>query len=266
MKILFIGDVFGSLGIKAIEKELPSIKKQYNIDITIANAENVSECRGLNISDYNKLVELGIDYFTFGNHTWKQQDYDKMLSLKNVVRPLNMSSNSDFAKFGVGTLVINFQNKKIRITNILGLSVYFKKSECINNPFICLENLLLEESKQKSDIHIVDYHAETTSEKNAIIRHFNGKIDAIIGTHTHVQTNDARIINNTAYITDVGMTGPCDGVIGADGKEIIKMFLEKKAFFKLQEAKGKYQFCAVVLEFDQNNNIKEINKIFIFEK
>ncbi len=266
MKILFIGDIFGTLGIKAIEKELPLIKKQYNIDMTIANAENVSNCRGLNVPDYHKLVKLGIDFFTFGNHTWKQKDYDKMLSFNNVVRPLNIDSNCNIGKFGVGTLVVNFQNKKIRITNILGKSVYFQQNEWINNPFVCLENVLVEESKQKSDIHIVDYHAETTSEKNAIIRHFNGKVDAIIGTHTHVQTNDAKIVNNTAFITDVGMTGPTDGIIGADGKEIIEMFFEKKTFFKLQEAKGKYQFCAVVLDFDQNNNIKAIDKIFIFEK
>jgi calcineurin-like phosphoesterase len=132
------------------------------------------------------------------------------------------------------------------------------------NPFIEFEKLL--NNVEKSDIHIVDFHCETTSEKNAFLKSFAGKLTAILCTHTHVQTADERIINGTGYITDVGMTGGRDGVIGADSTSIVDMFFEKIERFKLASAKSKYQFNAVILSIDnKSNELKKIERLFINE-
>ncbi len=145
----------------------------------------------------------------------------------------------------------------------MGTSVYFSLAH-IENPFIELESIL--NNEPKADINIVDFHAETTSEKNCMLQSFNGKVTIIVGTHTHVQTNDAIIYNNTAYITDLGMTGPKDGIIGAKKDPLIEMFYGKSKQFRLSEEVGKYQLCGIVVTIDDNsNNPTSIENIFIRE-
>lgn len=263
MKILFIGDIFGECGKYAIHGELSNIKKNYNIDYVIANAENTTLGRGLNWADYNELNTSGIDFFTMGNHTWHKKDIFEILSKqKNIIRPANILNELEIGKFGVGSKTILLNDKSVRITNLLGSTVHFKDQQ--TNPFLYLEELL---EKDNSDIHIVDFHSETTSEKNAFLLNFAGRVTAIFGTHTHVQTNDTKIYNNTAYITDVGMTGPKNGIIGAKPESIINMFMGNSERFRLEEQVGKYQFSAVVLEIDDLSN-KPINltNILIYQK
>lgn len=265
MKILMIGDIFAKTGRNAIKTELKKIKQNYEIDFVVANAENATHCKGLNIKHYKDLMEAGIDFFTMGNHTWSKREVMEILDNKNnIIRPYNIISSHEFAKHGVGTRIINFKNKKIQITNLIGSSVHF--NELQTNPFLALEEIL-KQNNNKPDIHIVDFHAETTSEKNALFAAFKSKVTIIVGTHTHVQTNDARIRDNTAYITDLGMTGPADGVIGAKSEDIIAKFLNKTIRFNLEEAQGKYQFCAALIEVNNQTNLPtKIEPIYIFEK
>ncbi len=262
MNILIIGDIFGETGIRAVEQELNKIKKEYKIDLTIANCENVTSCRGLNVSDYTKLKNIGIDFITMGNHTWKHNDINIVLKKKNIIRPYNVYGGV-VDKNTKGWDIITVNNKKIKIINLLGNLQYFPIAK-IKNPFVELENLL--ENSEEADITILDFHAETTSEKNCMLRTFCNDVNIIVGTHTHVQTNDAHIYNNTAYITDLGMTGPSEGIIGAKKEPLIDMFFGIKSQFKLSEEIGKYQFCAVVINIDDKTNKPiYIKNIFIRE-
>jgi len=283
MRILFIGDIYGSKGIEAVLENTKAIIDKYEIDLVIANAENTTYGKGLSLQDYKKLSNAGIQYFTMGNHTWDQNDYKEVLSQKNIIRPFNISNNYEQSEIGKGTIEFTFKNKKIRITNVIGhegiklFRLYKNKHDSKNvtdeeynkdsvqtNPFIEFNNIL---KKDDSDIHIVDYHTEFTAEKNAFLREFAGKVEAILGTHTHVQTNDAVIYKQTAYITDVGMTGPSEGIIGADPEDILLHHRGLKERYKCVDSNSSYQFNAVVLEFDDKTNKPiKIELIRILEK
>lgn len=268
MRILFIGDIFGNLGIKAIQNELPKLISKNNIDFVIANAENTTNCRGLCEADYQKLMKAGINFITMGNHSWKQKDYTKVLNNPNIIRPFNIDSRCSIGNIGCGTKILNIKEKKVRITNLMGSSIVCKAVDgYLLNPFLTFEHILTTDQINRNvDIHIIDLHAETSSEKNCFFQYFKNKVQTIIGTHTHVQTNDACIINDTAYITDVGMTGPTEGVIGADPKSLIAMFKGESERFLLSEASGKYQFNAVLIEYDDKTNKPiSIKNIFIRE-
>ncbi|MDR0857019.1 MAG: TIGR00282 family metallophosphoesterase [Mycoplasmataceae bacterium] len=262
MNILFIGDIFGKPGRTAIAKELPSVVKDNNIDLVIANAENTTHGKSITVEHYKQLKDAGVNLFTLGNHTWNIDEIYEVLKNKDVVRPLNVSSK--FLKestSGNGTIVVDHNGVKIRLTNLLGQAIPMHGLQ--TNPFLVLDRLT---EIDKSDIHIVDFHAETTSEKNALMLAFKGKVSAILGTHTHVQTADEKLDGGTLYITDVGMTGPANGIIGAEPSTLIDMFFERRDRFKLSVAPGKYQFCAVVLSFDDNNKPIGIKRIYNIEK
>lgn len=264
MKILFIGDISGDDGKRAISKIVKDLRKSKKIDFVIGNAENVSGGRGLNKIDYLFLKQHGIDFFTMGNHTWfHKNEIEDILKNEDIIRPMNLNPKESISLFGKGTRVVNVKGKSIRITNLLGSSLNFHEKQ--TNPFDQLDEVL--EQCSSTDIHIVDFHSETTSEKNAFFLEYKSKVSAIIGTHTHVQTNDHKIRDHTAYMTDAGMTGNQSGVIGAEPKEIIEVFRGKKEFFKLKPKVGNYQFSGVILEFDDKTNFPTLIKpIIIYEK
>lgn len=264
MKILFIGDIFAQTGQRAIKDILNKIKNDYHIDYTIANAENATDCRGLSKKDYLSLSNYGIDFFTMGNHTWNNQDIFELLSTKkNIIRPLNIAKQHHYCQLGVGSRILYINNIKVRITSLIGESIKLKDVE-ITNPFKELQTLI--DNSDSVDFHIIDFHAETTSEKNALFYEFNGKVNAIVGTHTHIQTADNRIKNNTAFITDVGSTGPINGVLGAKGEYVIKKIMNNTNKFILEEEGGKYQFCGVVIDYDnQTKKVISIDRILIYE-
>lgn len=263
MNILFIGDIFGECGIEAVEVEVPNIIRKFEIDYVIANAENASGGRGLTWNDYHRLKKAGINFFTMGNHTWHKKEIEEILIKQDdIIRPNNIVETEAISKIGVGTKMVEVEGKWIRITNLLGSTVNCKDIQ--TNPFLDLEKIV---ENDTSDIHIVDFHSETTSEKNALFINFQGRVSAIFGTHTHVQTNDNRIMNKTAYITDVGMTGPLDGIIGAKPESIISMFRGESERFKLEEQVGRYQFSAVVLAVDdRTSKILALNKILTMQQ
>ncbi|MDE5599418.1 MAG: YmdB family metallophosphoesterase [Ureaplasma sp.] len=247
MRIMCIGDIFARTGRRALKTELKSLREQYNVDYVIANAENATHCKGLTIKHYNDLMSYGIDFFTMGNHTWNKEDVYELLKTKfNIIRPYNIKFDSNYSMYGVGSRIVNFKGIKIRITNLLGESVMFHNNQY--SPFKAMDEIL--KYGEESDLHIVDFHAETTSEKNAFFCLYQSKISLIYGTHTHVQTADERIREGTAFITDVGMTGPSDGVIGAKIVNMIDKFRNDEGKFILEEQEGKYQFCAIIVDFD----------------
>lgn len=250
MRILFIGDIFAKAGRKAVIDNLANIIKKEKINFVIANAENATHGRSLSHEHYNQLIKAGVDMITMGNHTWDTTEVFDVLNKDKIVRPLNIDNASKESHYGVGTKVCTVNKKKIRISNLM--SMQCKARTNITNPFIKCEELL---KTSKEAIHIIDFHAETTSEKNAFLLAFAGKVSAIIGTHTHVQTADEKIYKNTAFITDAGMCGAKESIIGAKPQEIIDMFKGNKPRFHLEPAKGDYQFNSIIIEFNDKTNM-----------
>lgn len=247
MRILFIGDIFAKAGRKAVIENLAKIIKKERIDLTIANAENATHGRSLSQDHYNDLIKAGVDMITMGNHTWDTTlVYDVLKKNDKIIRPLNIDPRTKEANYGFGSTLYSVNGKKVRITNLM--STQCSARATLVNPFIVLEELL--KTHKDNDIHIIDFHAETTSEKNAFLMKFAGKVSAILGTHTHVQTADEKIYKNTAFITDVGMCGAKESIIGAKPDEIVDMFTGAKPRFHLEPAKGEYQFNSVIIEFD----------------
>lgn len=255
--VFFIGDIFGKSGRNAVMKYLPEIKSKYSIDFVIANGENSAHGRGINKKIYEQLIEAGIDFITLGNHSWFREEGRVLLDeVDNMIRPMNLSEEFKYANCGVGTKLFLFKDKKIRVTNLIGSSVNFGGRQ--KNCFRFFEDFLYS-LDETNCLHIVDLHAETTSEKNAFLWAFDGKISAVFGTHTHVATADGVITeNNTAFVTDVGMTGPACGVIGGEKTSIIKKFFDPTSTFILDVQKGPLQLCGVIVEFDETTN-KPVN-------
>jgi len=253
MKILIVGDVFSKLGRASLEENLKRIREKEKIDLVIVNGENTSHGKGMNENHYKWYLSLGVDVITLGNHAYHNKDILRFIdSANNIVRPYNFVEGSP----GKGYVTIQKNNMKVTVMQMIGKVFMREESNC---PFKSTMQLL---ESLDSDIYICDFHAETTSEKIAYALHFDGKIQVIYGTHTHVQTNDARILDNgTAYITDVGMTGALDGVIGVKKEVIIERFLNNTKLSFSPEDKGKRQFNAILVEIDDHT--KKSTKIDI---
>lgn len=251
MKILFIGDIFAKPGRRAVIENVAKIKKAEKIDLVIANAENASHGRSLTKSNYEDLINAGVDMITMGNHTWDIPEFYKLSNEEKIVRPFNVKKGTKEANCGVGTVICDFDDKRIQITNLLSQQCNTKNAS-VTNPFEAMEWILA--NTPKADIHIVDFHAETTSEKKAFLYAFAGKVELIVGTHTHVQTSDEQIYKNTAFITDLGMCGAKESIIGAKPDEIVEMFKGKRPRFHLEPGKGPYQFNSIIVEFDNKSN------------
>lgn len=254
MKILFIGDIFGKPGREMIENHLYAIKQKYQIDFVIANAENAAHGKGITKRVYDELILQGIQAMTMGNHTYaKRELVDFIDDADRLVVPYNQLKTLP----GVGSRVFKFQDKRIRVTNLLGCTFMNGYN---TNPFIAMDELLKD---CHEDIHIVDIHAEATSEKIALSYYLTGRVSAVFGTHTHVQTADEKIIDGkTAYISDVGMTGPSEGVIGCSKESILyRMTTGLNSRFEIAE--GKACLSGVMVEFDSQNVPISIERIMI---
>ncbi|MCD8028020.1 MAG: TIGR00282 family metallophosphoesterase [Erysipelotrichaceae bacterium] len=241
MNILFIGDVFGNIGRSMIEEYLPKLKNKYDIDMVIANVENATHGKGLIRKHYDFFLFEGISLMTMGNHTFSKKE---LLDYIDEADRLIVPYNQPKALPGIGSRVVEIKGTKIRVTNLLGLTFMDGKSQ---NPFEAIDELLKDDT---SDIHIVDFHGEATSEKIAFGYYLDGKVSAVLGTHTHVATADERILEHgTAFQCDVGMTGPYDGVIGCEKESIIKRY-QNGLMSPFTVAGGQGQLCATLLTFD----------------
>jgi metallophosphoesterase (TIGR00282 family) len=261
LRVLFIGDVVGKPGLRILSKFVPDYKKENKYDLICVNGENAAGGFGLTRKSASKLKKYGCDVITTGNHILdRKEELEEIFKLEYVIRPLNYEESFP----GKGFIIIEKENQKVAFINIQG-QTFMPKEPKTSSPFKSVEECVKSLTKI-TPIIIVDIHAETTAEKIAMRYFLDGQISALIGTHTHVQTADEIISSSgTAYITDVGMTGAFDSVIGMQAKPIIKKFMgDKNQSFKL--AKNDVRMNAVEIEINDNKGKAEsIRRIEIGE-
>lgn len=258
MRLVFIGDVCYKPGRRFLSQRLKSILKEYEAGFCVVNGENSAGGKGINNAIANEIFDAGADVITTGNHIWaKKEVFNFIDSEKRVLRPLNYHKNNP----GRGYIIIEKDGKKLAVVNLSG-RVYMEHCNC---PFEAMEEILPELKKETKAL-LVDFHAEATSEKAAFAWNFDGQISTVVGTHTHVQTSDERILPfGTGFITDAGMTGPYEGIIGADREVIIKKFTTGLPGFFTQQ-KGRCQINGVFLEIDENTGkCTQIERIYEVE-
>ena len=248
MKILVIADIVRISGVEAVRLLLPRLVKQYSIDLVIANGENTSG-RGLTPDTAEALIKSGVNVITTGNHTWQSKYSRELFSRRPLVlRPINLPGSS--LEDGYAILSVPRQRSKIAIVNLLGK--INMGNEYINNPFTSISHLLASIVEQTKVI-IIDFHAQYTDEKRLMGYYLDGRVSALLGTHTHVGTIDAHILpKGTAYITDIGMVGAHNSIIGVAVEPIIKRFLIQLPT-TFQEAEGPVTFNSVVVEVDEES-------------
>ncbi len=260
MRILFLGDVVGSSGCSKLVEDLPSQKKQRGIDFVIVNGENADESGvGLTQKICQKFFSSGVDVITSGNHIWDQKDIMQFIeNEKRILRPENFFEPSPGKGFEIFTTVNNF---KIGVLNLIG-NVFMKKS---NDVFEAAKKFINKfKLKEDFDFLVVDFHGEITSEKNAIGHYFDGKASLVVGTHTHIPTNDARILQNgTAYQTDAGMCGDYDSVIGMNKNNSLNRFMKKNSV-KHFPANGDSTLCGVIVECNIETGLADKVESYIF--
>lgn len=256
MKILAIGDLIGNSGIKELKKQLETIKQEEQIDFVIVNGENAAEGMGITQQNFHDILALNVDVITMGNHTWGKKDIFKFIDHPKLIRPANYPKGV----VGKGYNIYTCQNKKIAVINLIGRVDINVLTE---NPFVVAKEIV-EELQQKVDMILVDFHAEATAEKIAMGYFLDGKVTAVYGTHTHVQTADEKILpKGTGYITDIGMTGPKHSVIGMDISVSLKRF-ETSLPERYKIAIGECILNAVVFNIeDANNRVKEIKRLYL---
>ena len=247
MKILAIGDIVGGIAIDYLTKTLSKFVKENGINFVIANGENASEIKGLSKNDADALYNLGVDFITLGNHAFGKKDIYSFLDNNDhqIIRPCNFPNKAP----GSGYSIVNIDGYKILIINALG-TMYMTP---LNSPFESIDRIL-DREKGRYDFAILDFHAEATSEKLAIAHYFDGKIAIIFGTHTHVQTADEQILpKGSAYITDIGMTGPINSILGTKIDTIIDKFtLQMPQFFTV--ADGEVKVNGVIFDIDPSSS------------
>ncbi len=244
MIVLTIGDIIGGPGRRAVKDILPGLREQYGIDFVIANGENVAGGLGLTLKTADELFDAGVDVITSGNHIWAQKEIVPYLDSElPILRPLNYPPGVP----GRGFLV--FRNRVV-VVNLIGRT-FIGNFDC---PFRAMDKLLTE-LNAKPAIIIIDFHAEATSEKMALGRYLDGRVSAVLGTHTHVGTIDAQLLpKGTAYVTDIGMTGPVNSVIGDDTETVLSRFLSMIPH-RLAVGKGKVAFNAILVTLDEETGL-----------
>lgn len=248
MKVLFIGDIYGEPGIQMFESEIENLKSKYRPNIIIINGENITNGRGIDKNTYLRIMKLGVHAITMGNWTWANHDLLNFIDSSKIVRPANIVNAP-----GLGYQTINFNGKTLLVINMLG-RIFMNAN--LENPFLVMDRILEE---NKADYVFLDMHAEATSEKVAMGHYLDGRVNAVVGTHTHIQTNDDRILpKGTLYITDVGMTGPLNGVIGVEKDIVLSRFLTGYSTGNVV-AKGPKQLNGVFMDLDK----KTIEKIYL---
>ncbi len=260
MKILFLGDIVGNVGCNAIKSNISNIIKTKKIDFVIVNGEN-SYSTGVGITENiaNEFFSCGIDVITTGNHVWDQKEtFEHIQTEKRLLRPKNMSKDLPGNGFGI---FLSKNGFKIGVLNLMG-NVFMKKSDDVFQ--ISKEFLSKYKLKEHYDFLVVDFHGEITSEKMAIGHFFDGMATMVVGTHTHVPTNDSRILNNgTAYQTDAGMCGDYNSVIGMNKEYSLNKFLKINSG-KKKPSEGEASICGVIVEADIKTGLAKNVDSFIY--
>lgn len=258
MKILFFGDIVGKPGRKAIKKILPDLKEKHSPDFIIANAENLAHGKGINEKTIKEMTEAGIDAFTSGNHIFQRKEGLPLLEKRdtNIIRPANYPPQAP----GAGFKFFSIRTKKLLLINLIGRVFFREDYDC---PFRTIDNILEKAQAEKPNAIIVDIHTEATSESKALGFYLDGRVSAVFGTHTHVPTADAEILGKyTAYVTDVGMVGVKDSVLGVEKESVIEQFLTQLPFkFDILE-RGICEVNSILVEIDEKGKAKKIEKIY----
>ena len=255
MRFLAIGDLVSRGGLDMLNTHLANLQEAEHIDFTIVNAENCSDGMGLNSRDYNDLKKLNIDVLTMGNHTWAKKDIFSFIDNDDapIIRPANYSEGVP----GKGYIIKRNNGKNICVINLIGRTDMMVLS---NNPFHCFDEIY-EKLKSEVDIFIVDFHAEATAEKIAFKNYVDGRAACVFGTHTHVQTADEQITaKGTGFITDLGMTGPKNSVIGMDVDASLKRFVTSLPE-RYKVASGECILNGIVFEINEEGKTTNIYRI-----
>ncbi len=257
MRILFIGDIVGQPGRQMVTRHLKSLVAEHGADMVVANAENAAGGFGITPSVGEELLSVGIDLLTSGNHVWDKKEAEGYLAKEGrVLRPANYPEEAP----GVGVHVLRKNGQMLGVLNLQGRA-FLPSIDC---PFKAADRELAQLC-QVTDTILVDIHAEATAEKQAVAWYLDGRVSAVIGTHTHVQTADEQILpGRTAYITDVGMTGPRNSVIGIKPEEAIQKFITQMPR-KFTLAHGPAQLCAVVVEVGDDGRAQRITRLLIHD-
>jgi len=254
MRILALGDVVGSCAVDYLGKTLWSIRSREKIDFTVANGENASEIRGLAATDAKALLGAGIDLLTLGNHAFGKRDlYDLLDNSAEIIRPANFPVSSP----GNGYAIARVGGLRLLCINVQG-RVYL---DPLASPFETVDRIL-EREKGSYDLSLMDIHAEATSEKLAIAHYFDGRISVMFGTHTHVPTADTSILpNGSGYVTDLGMCGPTDGILGTDKAAVIERFVTMMPN-RFSVATGPVEAQGVIFDLDDSTlSVRSVRRI-----
>lgn len=261
IKVLFFGDIMGKIGRKALKKIIPELKKKYSPDLIIANGENLAHGISATKKTINEVREAGVDFFTAGNHIWEKEEGQEILeSDKNFIRPANCPDKLA----GHGWQIVKVGNYKLLIICLLGRTYIEKEVDFpLTNPFTVADDIIKANAKEELNGIIVDFHAEATSDKVAMGWHLDGKVSAVLGTHTHVPTADAKIMpQGTAHVTDIGMVGGKETVIGVSKDNILNSFVNEVNWLHDIPEKGACLVNAVLVTIDPKTKLaKSIERI-----
>ncbi len=258
LNLLFIGDIVGKPGLEMVQMWLPSLEKKYRADLIIVNGENASDGKGFTAKEGKIIFDLGVHVVTGGNHTWdKQQSQEYLKTEPRSIRPMNYPKGT----YGNGYYIAETRKGKVGVINLQGRA-FMPQIDC---PFRTAD-WIVNKIRQETKMIFIDFHAEATAEKLALVNFLKGKISALVGTHTHIQTSDERIFPfGTAYITDSGMTGPYESVIGMKTDAAINRFLYQTPQ-KYQTASEEVHLCGVFIKIDtETGNAVEIERIVLPE-
>ncbi|MBB6449239.1 hypothetical protein HNR44_001188 [Geomicrobium halophilum] len=256
MRLLFVGDVVGRPGRHMVESYLPKLKRRLRPQVTIVNGENAASGKGITEKIYKNFLGNGAQVITLGNHAWGRNEIFSFINEEpNLIRPLNYPPGAP----GKGQVSVNVNGQEFVVINALGRT-FLDDVDC---PFQALDKAV-DQARERTPFVFVDFHGEATSEKQAMGWFLDGRASAVIGTHTHVQTADERILQNgTAYLTDVGMTGPYDGILGVEKEAVIEKFRTSLPA-KFEVANGRSQLNGVFLELDhRTGKALKIHRIMI---
>lgn len=262
MKILYIGDIMGDMGIEIVEQVLPGLRQKHTIDLVIAQGENVSDGKGITLLDFKRVRQAGIDFFTGGNHILDNDSIFRELNDPGqpIIRPANYPSDVP----GRGYKYIDTADGKVLIVSLLGSVVGKQSAEQLENPLTAIDKILAAEAKTKRLATIVDFHGDYSSEKVVIGHYLDGRVTAVIGDHWHIPTADARVLpGGTAHITDVGMCGALNASLGVKYSSIIPRWREGHKTRNILETAGPKQFNAVLVESNKAGLADSIQQIQI---
>jgi hypothetical protein len=256
MKIGFIGDIVGKPGREMLQTHLKKVRQEFELDVIVANAENASHGFGLNTQHANELFGSGVSLITGGNHTWDKKEIIPLLDSMPILRPHNYPKGVP----GSGVKILHVGNETLAVVNLMG----HYAMPMVENPFLCAQEIVTHLHNEGIWTIMIDFHAEVTSEKYAMFHLLKGKVSAILGTHTHVGTDDLQIDQGTCFVSDVGLSGCRDGIIGMDKEAPLKRFLTGLPAALEMPKKCKKIFQMIIMEFREGKCV-EAQKLRIFD-